>query len=351
MTCNGSLGNLANPAHYTDPLAVDGVDTAFLSAALERMLVIRNVENVIGHWVIQGLAKTPCHLAIGQEAVPVGISRHLNASDRVFGAHRSHGHFLALNDDVYGLLSEVLGKADGASKGMGGSMHLYDAPSGFYGSVPIVGATIPLAVGAGFAAQMDGTSAIGVCYFGDGTTEEGVFHESLNFAANFKVPVLFVCENNLYSSHLDIAERQPATRVGRFADANMVPTRTIDGNNVVAVAAAAAELIGAIRNGEGPGFIEAVTYRWRGHVGPHVNIDVGVRRKEEDILAWQRRDPVERLFKGMEAKGLISRAAFDQLTASVLARINVDAERAIAAPYPPAGQLMEIVYANGGFGR
>ncbi len=180
------------------------------------MLQIRVVEEEIGRLVERSLARAPCHLGIGQEAVAVGVSHSLTAADRVFGAHRSHSHYLALGGSTYKLLAEVLGKADGTSKGMGGSMHLYGEEVGFMGSVPLVGATIPLAVGAAIAAKMDGRGAIGVTYFGDGATEEGVFHESMNLAAAMRLPVLFVCENNLFSSHLYITQRQPSDRIARY---------------------------------------------------------------------------------------------------------------------------------------
>lgn len=347
MNIDQNLGKLADPQYFTEPLEIkSNSDSKNLIEMLRMMTVIRSVEEAIGEWVDSGLAKTPCHLSIGQEAIPVGISQHLSARDRVFGAHRSHGHFLALNDDVYGLLAEVLGKKDGVSKGMGGSMHLYDQANGFYGSVPIVGATIPLAVGAGLAAKMDKSGDVAVCYFGDGTTEEGLFHECMNYAANFKIPVLFVCENNLYSSHLDIELRQPASRVARYADAHCVPALSVDGNDVIGVANAAEELIDRARNGGGPGFLEAVTYRWRGHVGSDANIDVGVRRKQEDVDAWKKRDPIGRLAQAAINRGIISTETFEELTQGVKTRVREEAQKAEKAEYPPQAQLMDIVYAK-----
>ncbi len=181
----------------------------------------------------------------------------------------------------------MLGKADGTSKGMGGSMHLYGEDVGFMGSVPLVGATIPLAVGAGLAAKLDGRGAIGVTYFGDGATEEGVFHESMNLAATFSLPVLFVCENNLFSSHLYITQRQPSDRIARYGEAHRMATVTIDGNDVAGVARTTAALIKDIRAGKGPALIEAITYRHRGHVGPKDDIDVGVQRSVADVNRWK----------------------------------------------------------------
>ncbi len=243
---------------------------------LESMIAIRSAEERLGRMVEDGEIVCPVHLAVGQEAVPVGVSHHLTPDDRIFGAHRSHGHYLALGGDVYRLIAEALGRADGCSGGMGGSMHLYAPEVGFMGSVPIVAATVPVAVGAALAAKKDGNGAVAVSYIGDGAVEEGAVHESLNLASHMKLPVLFVCENNLYASHMDIAQRQPNDRTARFAEAAGIDALVIDGNSVTDVAAAAGHLIAAARRGDGPGYLEAVTYRWRGHVGPDENVDVGL---------------------------------------------------------------------------
>ncbi len=220
-----ALGDLADPTCYTDRLNVDTEKREGLEADLELMLTIRRVEEVVGDLVSRGEVACPCHLSIGQEAVAVGVSRVLRSTDRIFGGHRSHAHYLALGGDPYRLFSEILGRDSGCSRGMGGSMHLYDPQVGFHGSVPIVAATIPIAVGAALAAKMDGIDTVAVCYFGDGAAEEGVLHESLNLAANLALPVLFVCENNLFSSHLDIRLRQPADAICRFAPDRATPRR------------------------------------------------------------------------------------------------------------------------------
>jgi pyruvate dehydrogenase E1 component alpha subunit len=287
----------------------------------------------------------PVHLAIGQEAVPVGVSHHLTAADRVFGAHRSHGHYLALGGDVYRLIAETLGRADGCSGGMGGSMHLYAPEVGFMGSVPIVAATVPVAVGAALAAKKDGNGAVAVAYLGDGAVEEGVVHESLNLASHMGLPVLFVCENNLYASHLDITQRQPNDRTARFAEAAGIDALVVDGNSVTDVAAAG-RLIDAARNANSPGYLEAVTYRWRGHVGPDENIDVGVRRSRSELEAWKRRDPVSRLATAMLERGDIAGDEVERLRKSIRARVATAARRALKAPYPDADTLLGHVYAG-----
>ncbi len=275
------LGALADPDALHSPIDITGQEPALLTAFLKKMILIRAAEEKIGDNVANGTIRCPCHLAIGQEAVPAGVSQACRKGDRSFGAHRSHGHFLALGGSVHALLAEVLGKDTGASRGMGGSMHLLDVEHGLYGTVPIVGATIPIAVGAALAAKMERGGAIAISYFGDGATEEGGFHESMNLASALNVPVLFVSENNLFSSHLHIDLRQPADSVSRYAEAHRIPWARVDGNDVVAVHRAASSFAAEMRAGGGPRFIEAITYRWRGHVGPRDDEDVGVKRKDD----------------------------------------------------------------------
>lgn len=342
------LGGLADPALHTAPLEIAGEDHQELVRMLRAMLQIRLVEERIADLVVAGMARTPCHLGIGQEATAVGVCASLRSTDRIFGGHRSHSQFLALGGSPYGLLAEILGKVDGASHGMGGSMHLYGASFGFHGSVPLVGATIPIAVGAALAAQMDGQGSVAVAFFGDGACEEGVFHESLNLAAVYQLPVLFVCENNLFASHLDIQFRQPSDRIARYGAAYRITSATVDGNDVLAVRDAARPMINSARAGEGPGLLELVTYRIRGHVGPNEDIDVGVRRRMEDVCAWKIRCPIRRMMDALVASGVMSPAGLAELQASVAAEIDNAANRAKAGPYPHAGALHALVYAGGG---
>ncbi len=338
------LGGLADPALHQAPLDVVGTDPAMLQKFLADMLTIRLTEETIGLLVEEGLARTPCHLAIGQEAIAVGVSAGLRISDRVFGGHRSHSHILAMGGDIFGLIAEILGKDAGVSRGMGGSMHLYAPSIGFHGCVPLVGATIPIAVGAALAARMDGNGTIAVSYFGDGAAEEGVFHESLNLAATQRLPILFVCENNLFSSHLDILLRQPSDRISRFADAHAIRSLTVDGNDVLAVTEAARLLVAHARGGHGPAFLEAVTYRHRGHVGPKDDIDVGVRRTMTELNKWKLRDPITRLIQGMMACGLIDERGVDALRDSIRQKVADARARAEAAPYPESSALLGLVY-------
>lgn len=345
---NFLLGRFADPGAFHDALNLDGVPPDHLRDFLGLMLRIRLVERRLAEGRRDGLIGGPVHLGVGQEAVAVGISKHLRATDRVFGGHRSHSHLLALGSSVHGLFAEVLGKDTGHSKGMGGSMHLWDKPNGFYGSVPIVAGTVSLAVGAGLAAKMQKTGDVSVAYFGDGAIEEGVVHESLNLARIMNIPTLFVVENNLFASHMHISIRQPKDSTARFAAANDIPYRVVDGNDVVAVAAAAEEVIESARRGEGPGFIEAVTFRWYGHVDWREDVDVGVHRSQDELENWRARDPIRRLTMAMEDAGIWSEEQDEELKNELAATVNSAWEQAIADPYPDESALLSRVYASGG---
>lgn len=342
-----SLGYFADASFLCNALDIAGWQPDDLIRFLKSMLLIRYAEEKIAEMVEAGLVRCPCHLGIGQEAVAVGVSHSLRPSDRIFGAHRSHSHFLALGGSLDALLAETFGKVTGCSCGMGGSMHLYAHEIGFAGSVPIVAASIPIAVGAALAHKLAGTDNVAVSYFGDGATEEGVFHESLNLAAIQRLPVLFICENNLYASHLDIKLRQPSDNVSRYAIANRIRSLIVDGNDVVAVAEAAKQLTQYARSGEGPAFLEAITYRWRGHVGPREDLDVGVRRKPEDIQAWKMRDPVKRLVEPMIEAGFLNEAALKQMELSIREEVSRAAERGKSDPYPAAAALLNTVLIGG----
>jgi len=344
------LGDLANPAQFTAPIDLRNIDTQKLTSALRTMMLIRATEETIADMVVAGDIKCPAHLAIGQEAASVGIAAHLRPGDRAFGCHRSHSHYLAVGASVEALLAETLGKANGCAKGFGGSMHLYAKDHGFYGSVPIVAGTIPLAVGAAMAAKMDGPAGntgmdVGVAYFGDGACEEGVFHECLNMAASFKLPMVFVVENNLFSSHLDIHLRQPSDKISRFAEAARIKCATVDGNDIVSVMQTAGDLIAHARAGHGPVLIEAVTYRWRGHVGPDENIDVGVRRSAAEVSAWKQRDPIGRLAASLKDRGF-SADNFNAMQDDVKQQVAAAKKSAYDAPWPTDGMLTSTVYAT-----
>ena len=225
-------------------------------------------------------------------------------------------------------------------------MHLIDQSVGFSGSVPLVGATIPLGVGAALAAKFDGTTHLGVSYFGDGACEEGVLHESLNLAMVLHLPMLFVAENNLYSSHLDIALRQPDDKLSRFAEAHRMRHEVVDGNDLAAVAAAAKRLIDLARTGEGPGFLEVITYRWRGHVGPDENIDVGIRRSAKEVTAWRKRDPIARLRDALIETGDFTYENFTALECAEEETVEAAISAALLANFPSKNSVLDHVYSS-----
>jgi TPP-dependent pyruvate/acetoin dehydrogenase alpha subunit len=344
----GTLGDLSDPAKHHEPIDIKGREPAVLKEFLRRMVLIRMVEQCLAEAKREGLIGGPVHLGVGQEAIAVGVSQRLRASDRVFGTHRSHSHVLALGASIRALFAETLGKDTGLSRGMGGSMHLWDRPNGFYGSVPIVAGTVPLAVGAALAAKLSQTDDIAVSYLGDGAVEEGVVQESLNLARMLKAPLVFVLENNLFASHMHISLRQPLESTARFATAHDMPCEVVDGNDVVAVGDAAARLVNRARRGEGPGFLEAVTYRWYGHVDWREDIDVGVNRSIEDLTNWRAHDPVARLESAMERAGIWSVSDHDALVRELATAIAGAWKQAMRDPWPEPHALLDRVYAPPG---
>lgn len=340
------FGKLAVPSFFHHPVDIAGFCSEQLYGFLRLMSLIRGVEQKLAECRRDGLIGGPVHLGSGQEAVAVGVSAVLQHTDRVFGAHRSHSHLLALGSSVHGLFAEVLGKDAGASKGMGGSMHLWDQPHGFYGAVPIVAGTVSLAVGAGMAAKMQKTDDISVAYFGDGAVEEGVVHESLNLARIQNAPVLFVVENNLFASHMHISLRQPKDSTARFAKANCIPYKIVDGNDVVAVANAASDLVMNAREGKGPGFLEAVTFRWYGHVDWREDVDVGVHRSTDELTSWRARDPIARLRTAMMNAGMWTDTQERELMEDINQELESAWAQAVMAPYPDANALLDRVYAK-----
>ena len=340
------LKELSNPKKYHDLISIKQQDIIVLKNMLRTMLLIRKTEQQLAWGKKNALIGGPVHLGAGQEAIAVGVSQNLRKTDRVFGAHRSHSHLLALNPNFYKLFAEVLGKETGFSKGMGGSMHLYDQPNGFYGSVPIVAGTVALAVGAAMAAKMQKTDDIGVVYIGDGAVEEGVTQESFNLAKIQNAPALFVIENNLFASHMHISSRQPSDMVSRFAIANDIPHKLVDGNDVVAVTKASKELIDDMRLGKGPALIELVTYRWYGHVDWRDDVDVGVERSLDDIENWKARDPILRLSKSMIKAKMWTKEKETLLSNNIDKEIQIAWEMAMSDPYPSSDSTLKYVFSQ-----
>ncbi len=285
-----------------------------------------------------GMIGGAVHLSIGQEAVPVGVCALLDDSDYVTGSHRGHGHFIAKGGDVKRALAELMGRANGVSRGCGGSMHLFDAAHGFLGGNGIIGAQIPLALGPAFAARYRGTRTVSVAFFGDGGANQGVLYESMNLAATWKLPVLFVCENNLYAATTPLPVAFPTEDIAPRAAGFDIPGVIVDGQDVLAVYEVAAEAVARARDGDGPSFIEAKTYRFHGHAGAmsgHANA--------EECEGWKGRDPIEVLGGRLVADGLMSEDEQDAVKADVLTEID-EAERfAVSSPLPSAEFLQQFI--------
>ncbi len=311
---------------------------------LYKMVLIRNAEYKIAQGRKKALISGPVHLGIGQEAIPVGISKYLSKKDIVFGGHRSHSHIISLGVDLKSFFSEILAKSTGLSKGMGGSMHLFADSVGFYGSVPIVAGTVPLAVGSALASKLKGGKSVSISYLGDGAIEEGVVHESLNLARINNCPIIFVVENNLFSSHLNINLRQPKELTHRFAKAHDIESRVLDGNNLTSICRTGEEFIKRCRNGEGPFFIEAITYRWLGHVDWREDIDVGIRRSSQDLSFWKQRDPIARLKKSLFNKYNFSTEEYNDLTYKIQKDIDDAWDNALKEPSPEWSKTTNYVY-------
>jgi len=339
------IGLLNTPDGHREPAHVGGRERNQLLDWYHKMLLIRRTEEVIAGMVESGEAVCPCHLAIGQEAAAVGVASALNSGDRSFGAHRSHSHYLALGAPVRRLLAEVLGKETGCSRGYGGSMHLRAPEFGLVGTVPIVGATIAIAVGAALALKRDGRNAVAISFLGDGASEEGIFHESLNLAASMSLPVFFVVENNLYASHLHIDLRQPANSIARFAVAHCIESAVVDGNDVGLVATQTERLVDIARTTGKPVLLEAVTYRWRGHVGHREDSDVGVERKD-NLPEWKKRDPIARLRTSMLARGDITADDCDAISLRIERDLIESLEFARNSSYPAMEDMTRIVYSD-----
>lgn len=271
----------------------------FLQNLYKTMVKIRLCEESFVDLILDGTIKCPVHLCTGQEAVAVGICANLRKDDVVFGGHRSHGHYLAKGGNLNALVAEIYGKETGCSGGKGGSMHIIDKSAGFSGSIPIVSGTVSLALGASMFFETTKKKNVVVTFFGDGAVGEGVVFESLNFASLRKLPILFVCENNLYSTHMPIKECRPTADIYKMAQPLGISSFQVDGNNVIKVYEIARKAVNVCRRSKGPVFIECLTYRTRGHVGPDDNIQgahVDIRPSKE-IKKWKARDPIEFLEK------------------------------------------------------
>jgi len=315
-----------------------------LKQMLRKMYSIRAFELKAQEMFREGLAigqfLGALHSYEGQEGVAVGVCTCLNDDDYVLSSHRGHGHFLAKGGDVNAMMAELLGKSTGTSRGRGGSMHMFDPARGLLGGNGIVGGGTPLALGPAFAAQYRGTEQVTVCFFGEGAASQGVFHESLGLAALWGLPVIYVCENNLWAATTPVTDGWAVDDLAPRAESFGMPGVTVDGNDVMAVHEVAGEAVARARAGDGPTLIEAKTYRHR----PHCMV-IPEHRDEDELEEWQARDPIPRFERYLLERDVMAEGDLQTMRDAVDAELQAAADFAKASPLPEADEYANYLWA------
>lgn len=307
---------------------------------LRQMLLIRRFEEKSAELYTVGKIHGFLHLYIGEEAVAVGAMHALTAEDEIVSTYREHGHAIARGVSPAAVMAEMYGKANGCSRGRGGSMHLFDVDKRFYGGNAIVAGGLPIAVGLALANKLQGRARVTVCFFGDGAVDEGEFHESLNLAALWKLPVLFLCENNLYAMGTGLERHQSQTDIQAKAQAYAMQGEAVDGMDVLAVEVSVKRVIENIRGGDGPFLLEARTYRYRAHS----MYDPELYRGKAEVEQWKQRCPIESFAARLRKSGLLVEDAWKQLEASVAAEVAEAVAAAEAGPWEPLEDLLKDVH-------
>jgi len=324
------------------PAIYSRLGTPTLTGALRKMHLIRQFEEGAEQAYIRGLVHGTMHLSIGQEASAVGVGVMLQQGDYITSTHRGHGHCIAKGADPKYMFAEFFGKDTGYCRGRGGSMHIADVATGNLGANGIVGGGLPIAVGAALALKQTKQPSVVVCFFGDGANNEGAFHESLNMAALWKLPVVFVCENNKYGMSMSTERSTSVKYIAQRAMAYDIPGVTVDGNGFKDVAEAAETAIARARSGLGPTLIESLTYRHRGHS----KSDRNRYRTKEEIEQWIANDPIGRFENELQELGLITAQDIAALVTSVRAEVEEAVEFARLSPAPAIADLTQFVYSN-----
>ena len=310
---------------------------------LRSMQTIRRFEERASDDYQAGAIYGVVHCYIGEEAVAVGVCAALNRDDQIISTHRGHGHCLAKGADLNRMMAELYGRQTGYCKGKGGSMHIADFSIGMLGANGIVAGGIPIVTGAGLAAQLEGKGRVAVSFFGDGASNAGPFHESINIAATWKLPMLYVCENNLYSAGTIAADTLALSDVAARAAGYGIPGVVIDGNDVMAVYEAAEAAVNRARAGQGPTLIECKTYRWRGHTERPGQEDP---RPKEEIEEWRQRDPINRFATILMDQGLLTEDAWQKMDADILEAIEDAVKFSEASPFPDPEAAVEDIFAE-----
>ena len=312
---------------------------------LHDMKRIRAVEETIAAHYPEEEMRCPVHLSTGQEGI-AGLAPLLRKTDLAVSGHRAHAHYLVKGGNMRAMIAEIYGKATGCARGKGGSMHLVDESAGFMGSTAIVGGSVPVGVGLAMGLKRAGGDAIACIFIGDAVMETGVLYESANFAIVQKLPVLFVCENNMYSVYSHIRVRQPKGRkIHELAAAFGMPSTLVDGNDVQAVHDKAKDTIQAIRNGSGPQFMEITAYRWREHCGANYDNHIGYRT-EEEFQEWKAKEPIAAYEKKLLASGIVTAADIATMDRTIADEVNAAFAAAKADPFPDAAEAYTHLYAN-----
>ena len=318
-----------------------GMTPERLRDLLHQMLTIRRFEETSEQLYLQGLVHGTMHLSVGQEASAVGAIAALQREDYILSTHRGHGHCIAKGAQVPLMMAEFMGKEAGYCRGRGGSMHMADVETGNLGANGIVAGGVPMAAGVGLSLKMQKSKQVVMVFFGDGAANEGAFHESLNMAAIWDLPVIYLCENNQYAMSMAIGRASRVDNLSERAAGYGVPGVTVDGNDLVAVYAAACAAVERARRGEGPTLIEAKTYRWKGHS----KSDKQRYRTKDEVKEWQDRDPVATLAAQLMEAALLTREEFAQMQERVAAEIEAAVEFARNAPEPDPATILEGIYA------
>jgi pyruvate dehydrogenase E1 component alpha subunit len=306
-----------------------------------KMIEIRFFEEKVFELYGQNLIPGTIHLYAGEEAVAVGVCSALDKVDYITSTHRGHGHCIAKGADLKRTMAEILGKRTGYCKGKGGSMHIADFSIGMLGATAVVGAGLPIAVGAALSAKLRESHQVVACFFGEGASNQGTFHESLNLASAWKLPVVFVCENNLYAMGTRQSRIMNIENVADRASAYGIHGTVVDGNDVMAVYKASREAIERARNGEGPTLIECKTYRRKGHS----RVDPAKYRPAEEVEEWLRKDPIKRFKEHLLQERLVTEAELQAAEKETAARIEEAVKFAVGSPYPASNEALEDVYA------
>ena len=311
----------------------------------KKMIEIRLFEEKIQDLYARGSIPGSVHLYIGQEAIAAGVCAHLRKEDYITSTHRGHGHLIAKGADLRYMMAELFGRKTGYCKGKGGSMHIADFDLGILGSNGIAGGGIPIAVGAGLSSKMRGTDQVTICFFGDGASNNGTFHEGLNFASVHRLPVVFICENNLYGISVSQKQHQAIEDISIRSVAYNMPGITIDGNDVSAVYHTSGEAIQRARAGEGPTLVECKTYRWRGHYEGDPNQGRRYRTLEE-IQAWMKKCPIKRFEATLVKEKVLNKKKMMEIRKEVEKKIEEAVAFANQSPFPDPNDIFEDVYVS-----